>query len=413
MQSVRGTRDIFKEEGANFLEIFNRISHFAEKFNFSFLELPIIENSNLFERATGEESDIIQKEIYKFKDRSENSIALRPEFTASVCRFMIENNLLQDIFPKRYFSFGPLFRYERPQAGRYRQFYQANFETFGAKCDIFEISHQLNLIIQILNSLKISDFSIQINHLGTVESRKLFTEELVKYFSNHFDRLSEDSKRRLKTNPLRILDSKEKCDIDLLNNSPKIEDFYQNNELELLKSIINNVQKNNPNIKINIDSNLVRGLDYYSGFIFEIKDLEKNYAMCGGGEYSGLLSKIKGKTVDLESFGFAIGIDRLLLKVNNISKKKDLICFLYCQDETVSEIWQSLLNSDLDLKFEKIKMNKISTAIEKALKLEVKYILIKGENEVNTNKILFKNLETKEQIELDDSSINIDKISFI
>ena len=315
---VRGMKDLINDDADRFDFIINVAKKLAEKYNFQHLTTPIVEYSGLFERNLGNESDIVHKEIYKFEDRGGDMLALRPEMTAGVCRFVIENGLFQGPFPHKYFSYGPVFRYDRPQKGRYRQFNQLNFEIFGLKDMAEEIKIYLEMICELLNNIGVKDVKVKINYLGSNEERTKYTSTLKNYLLNYKDDLSDDSQRRLETNILRILDSKDENDKNILANAPKIIDFLTEEHKAFLQSF---------DKKYEIDNNLVRGLDYYSGFVFEIitdKIGETQNACCGGGEYNNLIEEMSGKK--LTAFGFALGIERLfdLMDISKMPKKQPL-----------------------------------------------------------------------------------------
>lgn len=319
---VRGMKDIRNEEAEIFDFIIDRAIKISKKYNFQHLTTPIVEFSSLFERNLGKESDIIHKEIYRFEDAGGNILALRPEMTAGVCRFIIENGLFYGPFPHKYFSFGSVFRYDRPQKGRYRQFNQLNFEIFGLKDMAEEIKVYLKMIYELLNELEINNIKIKINYLGSIEERKKFTTKLKEYLLSYKDQLSNDSKRRLETNILRILDTKDESDKKILENAPKIMDYLTEEHKNFLYSFDKEYE---------IDNNLVRGLDYYSGFVFEFvtdKIGATQNSICGGGEYNNLIFDMSNK--QLNAFGFALGIERLmeLIDINNVPKQPKLYLHL-------------------------------------------------------------------------------------
>ena len=323
---VRGMKDLVNDDAEKFDFIVTTASKIAEKYNFQHLTTPIVEYTSLFERNLGNESDIVHKEIYRFEDRGGDMLALRPEMTAGVCRFVIENGLFQGPFPHKYFSFGPVFRYDRPQKGRYRQFNQLNFEIFGLKDMAEEIRVYLEMMCELLAKIGVVDVKIKINYLGSKEEREKYTSALRAYLLNYKDKLSEDSKRRLETNILRILDSKDDGDKKILENAPKIQDFLTEEHKQFLHSF---------DKKYEIDNNLVRGLDYYSGFVFEIitdKIGETQNACCGGGEYNNLIEDMSGKK--LTAFGFALGIERLmdLMDISKMPAKQPL--YLHITDKS-------------------------------------------------------------------------------
>ena len=233
---VRGMKDLIGEEADKFDFIVSTAATLAEKYNFQHLTVPIVEYTSLFERNLGNESDIVHKEIYRFEDRGGDMLALRPEMTAGVCRFVIENGLFQGPFPHKYFSYGPVFRYDRPQKGRYRQFNQLNFEIFGLKDMAQEIKVYLNMICELLNKIGVKDVKVKINYLGEKDERANYTTALKEYLIGYKSGLSEDSQRRLETNILRILDSKDEGDKKILENAPKIQDYLTEEHKQFLHS---------------------------------------------------------------------------------------------------------------------------------------------------------------------------------
>lgn len=330
---VRGMKDLCFVDAKKFDFIIKIASNMAEKYNFKHLTTPIVEYSSLFERNLGEESDVVHKEIYKFEDRSGDMLALRPEMTASVCRYVILNGLFQGPFPHKFFSFGPVFRYDRPQKGRYRQFNQLNFEIFGLKDMAQEIKIYMNAVKEILANIGIKDVAVKINYLGSNEERSNYISVLKEYLLANKGKLSQDSIRRLETNILRILDSKDEGDKEVLKNAPVIFDFLKQEHKDFLTSFDKQ--------QYIIDSGLVRGLDYYSGFVFEVitdKIGETQNAVCGGGEYNNLIENMSGKK--LSAFGFAFGIERLmeLMDASLVDKiEKPLYCHITNKSTPIKE----------------------------------------------------------------------------
>ncbi len=338
---LRGMKDLCDNDARKFDFIVKTASNLAEEMNFSHLTTPILEYSNLFDRNLGNESDVVKKELYRFEDKSGDAVALRPEMTAGVCRYVIENGLFQGPFPHKFFSYGPVFRYDRPQKGRYRQFNQLNFEIFGLRERADEIYQYLMFIRKLLISIGIDDVAIKINYLGRKDERKKYTNALYQYLQQYKQDLSDDSKIRLEKNILRILDSKDENDKNILKQAPKIEDFLGNENKKFLYSFLEKKkeqnlfgEKNNRDdqkCNIRIDDNLVRGLDYYSGFVFEITTNKLGAtqdAICGGGEYNNLIEEMSGKK--LTAFGWALGIERLMELMDNstMPDKKPLYCHL-------------------------------------------------------------------------------------
>ena len=341
---VRGMNDLDANKAKKFDFIIQTASRLAQEFNFSHLTTPIVEYTNLFDRNLGAESDVVNKELYRFEDKSGDVLALRPEFTAGVCRYVIENGMFQGPFPHKFFSYGPVFRYDRPQKGRYRQFNQLNFEVFGLKEHSTEICVYLNFIQTLFKKIGISDIVIKINYLGGTEERQKYTNALFEYLQRYKNDLSLDSQRRLTTNILRILDSKDETDKKILVDAPKIENYLFPENKEFLYTI---KAKNN---SFQIDNNLVRGLDYYSGFVFEVitnKIGATQDAVCGGGEYNNLIEQMCGKK--LSAFGFALGIERLMEIMDEqvLPKKIPLYCHLTDKSKFVENA-RNEINFDID-----------------------------------------------------------------
>ena len=341
---VRGMNDLDKKKAEKFDFIVKTASQLAQEFNFSHLTTPIVEYTNLFDRNLGAESDVVNKELYRFEDKSGDVLALRPEFTAGVCRYVIENGMFQGPFPHKFFSYGPVFRYDRPQKGRYRQFNQLNFEVFGLKEHSMEIYVYLKFIQQLLQKIGISDVVVKINYLGGKEEREKYTNVLFEYLQKYKSNLSADSQRRLRTNILRILDSKDEADEKILLNAPRIEDYLLPKNKEFLYTI------QAKDDAFQIDNNLVRGLDYYSGFVFEVitnKIGATQDAVCGGGEYNNLVEQMCGKK--LSAFGFALGIERLMEIMDEqvLPKKIPLYCHLTDKSKFIQNA-RNEINFDID-----------------------------------------------------------------
>jgi histidyl-tRNA synthetase len=311
LQNVRGTKDLFGSE----IKIFNNIVSVAKgisaNYGFNELSTPIFEFSEVFERNLGDDSDIISKEVYKFPDRSDNFLTLRPEFTAGIVRSFINNSELNQTLPTKLFSFGPIFRYDRPQKGRQRQFHQINFEMIGID-DVGGDVEAILLADNILGKLGLSNkITLQINSLGSVKVKEEYEVSLKQYFSKFKDQLSDDSKRRLEEKPLRILDSKDKDDNEIAKNAPKISDFYDDEAKEKFDEILKRLDSFN--IKYEVNPKLVRGLDYYTSTVFEFvtNDIGAQNTVLAGGRYDNLIAKMGGK--EAGAIGFAAGIERLML----------------------------------------------------------------------------------------------------
>lgn len=397
-QNVRGMQDLFNEQADKYNLVVNIARQVSETYNFHEIITPIVEESNLFERSVGDGSDIVMKELYKFEDRGGNLLALRPEFTAGIARSFLNNSELNQLLPQKLFSYGPLFRYDRPQKGRYRQLNQINFEYIGNKEYIADVEI-IYLFYTVLQKLGLKNITLEINSLGSNECKKKYESALKEYFTKFKDKLSEDSKVRLEKNPLRILDSKEECDKLLVKDAPKISEFYTEEEKEFYSNILKTLDK----LGVSYFSNplLVRGLDYYTSTVFEYTttDLGAQSSVGGGGRYDNLIGEIGNE--DVPSVGCAGGIERLMLLINKeIKKEKELIAIIpisenendYCID-----LATKLRNQGKNI--ELIYSGKFKKKMEKMNKCNADYAIIVGEDEVKSGKLKIKDLKTSQEEE--------------
>src|SRR3989338_6168065 len=396
LQPARGTKDLFGNE----IKIFNHIIATARKksefFGFEELQTPIFEFSEVFERNLGEASDIVAKEVYKFQDRSENFITLRPEFTAGVVRALISNGELMQILPRKFFSYGPIFRYDRPQKGRQRQFNQINFEIFGEKNYLQDVE-AIALAAEILHDLGILDrVELQINSLGCAKTKAKDEEALKKYFIEFQNKLSEDSKIRLQKNPLRILDSKDFQDIELCQNTPLISDFYSDDAKKNFDKILQNLDE--AKIKYVVNSRLVRGLDYYTSCVFEfIMEVETaQNTVLAGGRYDSLVEKMGGK--ETPAIGFAAGVERLMMLMNFVPEKSNKLMVIYvdeAQQNHSFKLAQKLRNAGFEVDF--IFDTNFKKQMKKASQNGVRFVLILGEDEVVKSEITVKDFKNSSE----------------
>lgn len=407
LQPVRGTKDLFGEEIEKFNFIVNSARNKAELYGFDELQTPIFEFSEIFERNLGEASDIISKEVYKFKDRGDNFLTLRPEFTAGIVRAFISNGELQQTLPQKFFSYGPIFRYDRPQKGRQRQFNQINFEVIGEE-NYFADAEMILLAASILKDLGILEETVlEINSLGCTETKIKYEEELTKYFSNHKEKLSADSKIRLEKNPLRILDSKDAGDIELCENAPLMKDFFSVDAKKRFDEILNLLKKFN--IKFKVNDRLVRGLDYYTSTVFEfvMKSVDgAQNTVLAGGRYDNLIEKMGGKKT--AAIGFAAGVERLmLLHTKKLEKNKPIMVTYISENEKTHafEIAQKLRNSNFQVEF--VYDANFKKQMKIANQINARFVLILGENEVKNSEVVVKDFnnanEQKIRIELVDA----------
>jgi histidyl-tRNA synthetase len=397
-QKPRGTQDIFFGEVQKFDFIVETAKKVGIKHNFESIRTPTFEYSSLFERNIGEDTDAVSKELYRFKDQGNRELALRPELTAGVVRAFLENNELKTYpTPLRLFSYGQLFRYDRPKKGRYREFYQINFEFFNEEQDIPPLVIAMEILkkLGVLNKVK-----LLVNYLG--EAKTPYTDAVKNYFSSHIDSLSQVSKARLEKNPLRILDSKEKEDIALLQNCPKISEFYSGDDKTNF-GIIVDFLKSFPNLNFEIDQSLVRGLDYYTGIVFEfvapIAEDNSNLAVLGGGRYDSLISQMGGRQTS--AIGFGGGIERLMLLLEEPRPYKKVFIINTVEKFDVLNFIQNLERQFHEASFQEIVVgkNRIGKTLQKLAEIPNSFAVIIGEKEIQNNKAMLKDLTQNKEIE--------------
>ena len=298
---------LLPEELVKWQFVESQVKQVMNAYAFREIRTPIVERTELFQRTIGESTDVVSKEMYSFKDRKDQSLTLRPEATAGVVRAGIEHGLFYNQTQKLW-SMGPMYRYERPQKGRYRQFHQINMEAFGYKGPEIDLEIIL-MTARIWKALGINSIQLEINSLGTPASRQVYREALVDYFTDHKRSLDEDSMTRLKTNPMRILDSKNPDMKTLILNAPKITDYLDDESKQHFSILLKTLESHSIDYKLN--PNLVRGLDYYTKTVFEwtSDQLGSQATVCGGGRYDGLVEQLGGK--DICGIGCAIGMERL------------------------------------------------------------------------------------------------------
>ncbi len=389
LQPVRGTKDLFGDDIKIFNAIIDAAGRCAKTYGFKELQTPIFEFSEIFERNLGEASDIISKEVYKFQDRGDNFLTLRPEFTASIVRAFISNGELQQILPQKFFSYGPIFRYDRPQKGRQRQFHQVNFEILGEE-NFYADIEMILLASSILKDLSVlNKTTLEINSLGCLQTKLRYERSLKEYFSKFASKLSEDSKIRLEKNPLRILDSKDLQDIELCEEAPLISDFYSDEAKNRFDAILQELSKFG--LKTRVNHRLVRGLDYYTSTVFEFVMAHEGAqnTVLAGGRYDGLIEKMGGKSTP--AIGFAAGVERLMLLANLDLKRSRPIMVNYITEEQKSsafELVQRLRSKGLEAEF--IFDGNFKKQMKKASQNNARFVLILGEDEIKNNEIVVK-----------------------
>lgn len=400
IQRVRGTRDLLPEDSLLFRFVEQSAYEKALLYGFGEIETPIFEFSEVFHRTLGETSDVVSKETYDFTDRSGEKLTLRPEGTAGVARAFISEGLSQNL-PLKYYYSGPMFRYERPQKGRYRQFYQLGAECLGYDSPLADVEC-IALAWDLLQKIGISaECTLEINTLGDAESRAAYRDALVQYFTAHIDQLSADSKTRLEKNPLRILDSKDEGDKKLNANAPKLEQYLNETSQTFFKKVLAGIEKLGIPYKVN--DHLVRGLDYYCHTVFEFttEKLGAQGTVLAGGRYDGLIETMGGPKTP--GVGWAAGIDRLadLTPKELANTKEVLIAVIGADDEGEDEsIKVAHEIRARSLKAENFLSGKMGKKMQKANKMNAHYALILGGNEVKNKTVTVKNFATGEQSEI-------------
>jgi len=395
LQPARGTRDIYGEEGRRMAAVVETFRRVAGTYGFEEIATPIFEFTEVFKRPLGEASDVVSKEMYTFEDRGGEEVTLRPEFTAGVCRAFISNGMQQNL-PCRLMSNGPAFRYERPQKGRYRQFHQINAELLGPETPEADVE-QISMAWRLLKALGLGDKVIlHLNTLGDVESRVAYRNALVAYFTQHKDSLSEDSVRRLETNPLRILDSKDDGDKAIVADAPLLSDHLNDHSRSFFEAVKAGLEA--VGVPYKHDERLVRGLDYYTHTAFEFvtTELGAQGTVLAGGRYDGLIEKLGGPAV--AGVGWAGGIERLAMLadlsldaprptiVMPMGEAAALKAFTVAED--LREAGVTVLSD---------RSGNLKKRLTRAAKADARFAVILGDNELEQGQVTLKDLDSGDQ----------------
>lgn len=395
----KGTIDIYGKEAKIRSYVNDVLDALCEKYNFDRIETPVFEDSSLFHRGVGESSDLVRKETYDFKDRGDRDITLRPEGTAGVVRWFNENKLYGNMTdPVKVYYNMKMYRYERPQSGRLREFTQWGFELFGSN-DPMSDAEVISLAYNAYRMLGLDNVCVMLNSLGDKESRETYRNALVNYLKPHLNELCEDCKERFEINPLRILDCKVDADSDILKNAPKPIDYLNEESLNRFNKLKDYLDL--MDINYEVDESLVRGLDYYDHTVFEIK-INNSYALGGGGRYNNLVKELGGE--DMPAVGFAMGYDRTILALaeNEVSipinesldiyllyvseSEKDTACYL-AQDLRLNgfSCETDLLNKSLKSQFKSVD------------RYNAKYFIVLNDEDLAKDQIKIKDNKTKEE----------------
>ncbi len=412
IKAIKGFNDILPDQSAKWLHLEAILQNVLSRYGYENIRLPIVEQTDLFARAIGGATDIVEKEMYSFTDKSDppTPLTLRPEGTAGAVRAVIEHNLLRGDTPKLWYI-GPMFRYERPQKGRYRQFHQLGVESFGsalpdADAELIAMTHLMWQELGLKDEMR-----LQLNSLGESDERHAYRDALVSYLTDKQDQLDEDSKRRLTTNPLRILDSKEASTQALLTDAPKLADFLGEESLahfEQVKSYLDGLH-----IPYEINPNLVRGLDYYNKTVFEwVTDkLGSQATVCAGGRYDGLYGQLKSMNKQSDAanvksepaVGFAMGLERLLLLIEAVAPFVETAAcdvFVVAHPEVYSAgitYAQHLRQSRPDLRVRMASATSLKTQMKKADKSGAALTVIIAQQELDEQTISIKDMTNGEQ----------------
>ena len=399
IKAARGTKDIFGEDAVKYTYISKTAQEIFESYGYTFIKTPIFEETDLFKRGIGEGTDVVEKEMYTFKDRGDRSLTLRPENTASVVRSYLENAIYGKEDVTKYYYNGSMFRYERPQAGRQREFNQIGVEVLGESLPILD-AEVIAMSYSLLEKLGITDLEVHINSVGTNASRTKYREMLLNFLEPMKEELCEDCRMRMEKNPLRVLDCKvDKCK-ELTKDAPSIIDSLNEEErahYETVKKYLDIF-----GVKYVEDSRLVRGLDYYSSTVYEIvtNKLGAQGTVLGGGRYDNLLKQLGDK--DIPAVGFAAGVERMMMLLEDYPKN----------NPDVYVAWLGENTQEFGLKIAKIlRDNGIKTFVDfnskgmkshmkKADKLAVKYCIIVGEDEMNKDVVVLKDFSARTQEEM-------------
>ena len=398
IQAIRGMNDYLPTETPLWEWVENKVRWVLSAYGYAEIRMPIVESTPLFARAIGEVTDVVEKEMFTFDDRDEESLTLRPEGTAGCVRAGIEHGLLYNQ-EQRLWYMGPMFRYERPQKGRYRQFHQVGVEIFGIPDP--EIDAELiALTARLWKDLGIFDHvTLQLNSIGSLEARKNYRQALVDFLQNHIDILDEDSKRRLTTNPLRILDSKDQRVQEVLNDAPKLHDYLDDDSREHFAQLC--ALLDNLGIQYEINQKLVRGLDYYNKTVFEwvTSALGAQGTVCGGGRYDGLVEQLGGHATS--GVGFAMGLERLVLLVQEVNTQITLpsavdIYIVYQGEGTTVAAFNLAEKLRSELPHLRTLLHcsggNFKKQFKRADKSGAKLALVIGEDEVKNQQVVVKNL---------------------
>ena len=405
-QSIKGMKDVLPSESPKWIFFEKIIVDWMRKYGYEQIRTPILENTNLFIRSIGEATDIVEKEMYSFVDSlNKDALTLRPEGTVACLRACLENNLLYNS-TQRLWYMGPMFRHEKPQKGRYRQFTQVGVEALGLEGPDID-AEMISMTKELWDQFGFKDIELQVNTLGTIVERSNYRSVLIKYLENNIDVLDEDGRRRLYSNPLRVLDSKNESMQDVCNNAPKLIEFLGKDSLSHYQKWLNILEK--LNISYVENTRLVRGLDYYNNSVFEWVSYDSGSPLtfCAGGRYNGLIEELGGEPKP--GIGFAMGVERVLdmLDTKIIPKNSDLIYIIHLGEKATEcglLVSQKLRYAGFNVK-QDFEHTSIKSQLKRADKQNARFCIIIGENEILLNKVKVKDMHSRNE-----SIIDLDKL---
>jgi len=391
---LRGMKDLTFEDSNRFVHIVTTATSIAKKYGYGYIETPILEETALFKRSVGDSSDIVSKEMYQFEDKGSNDVCMRPEGTAGVVRAFVSAKLDRQPVKQKFYYYGPMFRYERPQKGRLREFHQFGCESFG-EASVYEDFTIITMISQIFEELGIG-FDLLINSLGCTTCMPPYKQKLVGFLTEIKEELCEDCNRRIETNPIRVLDCKNKTCQSLLTDAPKL----ITNLCEACDTDFNKLTGllDNAGIKYTVDTNLVRGLDYYNKTAFEFvsNEIGSQSAIAGGGRYDKLVEFLDGKPTP--AVGFAIGIERIMELVQMPEVTREGIYLGAMTDDAIESLFPLATAKRKESKVTvEYNSKSFKSHMKGAEKVNAHYAILIGEDELKDRTVWVKDLETKEE----------------
>ena len=396
LKPVRGTHDLMGEDARRHRQVVDVFRDLAGRYGFSELATPIFEFTEVFQRTLGETSDVVQKEMYTFEDRGGEQVTLRPEFTAGIARAFISGGLAQSV-PCKFFSHGPVFRYERPQKGRLRQFHQVNLEVLGVPEPQADVE-VITLAASLLADLGIAEnTTLELNTLGDSESRAAYRNVLIDYFTAHKDSLSDDSKARLERNPLRILDSKDDGDRKLVESAPRMAEYLNATSAEFFTSVREGLDR--VGVDYTVNDRLVRGLDYYTHTAFEFTTtaLGAQGAVIAGGRYDGLIEQMGGKATP--GIGWAGGIERLGMLLEEVPPApRPLVVIPIGADAQMPSLSLAQELRTAGFRVDMGYRGNVGKRMKRANKIDARAALILGDDEIEQGVVKVRDLDSGEEI---------------